>query len=44
MNRVAVASVIKITVYPLLDHRAARQARHLERVERHLSPLPSKPH
>lgn len=34
----ALASVVKISVYRLLDHRAARQARHLARVERHLAP------
>ena len=32
-----VASAIKIEVYRLLDHRVARQARHLQRVEGHLA-------
>lgn len=40
----ALASVVKISVFKLLDHRANRQARHLARVERHLAPLPSRPH
>jgi len=32
-----VASAIKIGAYRLLDHRAARQARHLQRVEGHIA-------
>ena len=32
-----VASAIKIEVYRLLDHRVARQARHLQRVEGRLA-------
>ena len=33
-----VASAIKIGAYRLLDHRAARQARHLPRIEGHIAP------
>ena len=32
-----VASIIKISVYRLLDHRARAQARHLARIERHIA-------
>ncbi|MFX1768046.1 hypothetical protein PWP93_36880 [Paraburkholderia sp. A1RI-2L] len=37
-----VASMIKIAVYRLLDHREARQERHLSRVEGNLMPHATK--
>ncbi|MGX7742038.1 plasma-membrane proton-efflux P-type ATPase [Rhodopseudomonas parapalustris] len=33
----AVASIVKVATYRLLDHRGARQARHLRRVEAHVT-------